>query len=66
MSEPLAPQHGPQPDEIAQEPPATPAARLARWQDAGVEWVAVNALHQDFAWPDGFIDACRRSAEAFT
>ncbi len=35
MSEPLAPQHGPQPDEIAQEPPATPAARLARWQDAG-------------------------------
>ena len=35
MSEPLAPQHGPQPDEIGQEPPLTPASRLAAWQRAG-------------------------------
>lgn len=46
--------------------PAKVSTRLARWQDASVEWVVVNALHRDFAWPDGFIDACRRSAEAFT
>ena len=35
MSEPLAPQHGPQPEEIAKEPPGTPASRLAGWQRAG-------------------------------
>ncbi|HSB39046.1 MAG TPA: ABC transporter permease [Gaiellaceae bacterium] len=35
MSEPLAPQKGPQPDEDAQGPPSTVASRLARWQDAG-------------------------------
>ena len=34
MSEPLAPQHGPQPEEIAKEPPGTPASRLAGWQRA--------------------------------
>jgi simple sugar transport system permease protein len=35
VSEPLAPQHGPQPEEIAKEPPGTPASRLAGWQRAG-------------------------------
>jgi general nucleoside transport system permease protein len=35
MSEPLAPQQGRQPDEIASEPPLTPASRLAGWQRAG-------------------------------
>jgi ABC-type uncharacterized transport system permease subunit len=35
MSESLAPQQGRQPDEIASEPPLTPASRLAGWQRAG-------------------------------
>src|SRR5689334_13832741 len=35
MSEPLAPQKGPQPQEIAEEAPLTPAARLALYQRAG-------------------------------
>jgi general nucleoside transport system permease protein len=35
VSEPLAPQHGPQPEEIAQAPPATVASRLDVWQRAG-------------------------------
>jgi general nucleoside transport system permease protein len=35
VSEPLAPQHGPQPEEIAQDAPLTPASRLAAWQRAG-------------------------------
>jgi general nucleoside transport system permease protein len=35
MSEPLAPQHGAQPDDIATEPPATFAARLDVFQRAG-------------------------------
>jgi simple sugar transport system permease protein len=35
VSESLAPQRGPQPEEIGQEPPLTPAARLALFQRAG-------------------------------
>ena len=35
MSEPLAPQQGPKPDEIAEDAPLTPASRLAAWQRAG-------------------------------
>jgi ABC-type uncharacterized transport system permease subunit len=35
VSEPLAPQHGPQPEEIAEDAPLTPASRLAAWQRAG-------------------------------
>jgi len=35
MSEPLAPQHGPEPEEIAEEAPVTSASRLAAWQRAG-------------------------------
>jgi ABC-type uncharacterized transport system permease subunit len=35
VSEPLAPQHGPQPQEIAEDAPLTPASRLAAWQRAG-------------------------------
>ena len=35
MSEPLAPQHGPQPEEIGQGPPTTVASRLDVWQRAG-------------------------------
>jgi general nucleoside transport system permease protein len=35
LSEPLAPQHGPQPEEIGQGPPTTVASRLDVWQRAG-------------------------------
>jgi simple sugar transport system permease protein len=35
VSEPLAPQHGPEPQEIAEEAPLTPASRLALAQRAG-------------------------------
>ena len=35
MSEPLAPQHGPQPEELGQAPPTTVASRLDVWQRAG-------------------------------
>jgi general nucleoside transport system permease protein len=35
VSEPLAPQHGSQPEDIAHAPPATVASRLALWQRAG-------------------------------
>jgi general nucleoside transport system permease protein len=35
VSEPLAPQRGPVPDEIAEAPPETVASRLAAWQSAG-------------------------------
>ena len=35
MSEPLAPQRGPEPEEIAQAPPTTVASRLDVWQRAG-------------------------------
>jgi simple sugar transport system permease protein len=35
LSEPLAPQHGPKPKEIAEAPPSTVASRLASWQKAG-------------------------------
>src|SRR5262249_37995747 len=35
MSEPLAPHRGPQPQELSEEAPATPAARLALFQQAG-------------------------------
>ena len=35
MSEPLAPRHGPQPEEIAQAPPTTVASRFDVWQRAG-------------------------------
>jgi simple sugar transport system permease protein len=35
LSEPLAPPHGPQPEEIAEAPPTTPAARMAAKQRAG-------------------------------
>jgi simple sugar transport system permease protein len=35
VSEPLAPQHGSEPPEIAGDAPLTPASRLAAWQRAG-------------------------------
>ena len=35
MSEPLAPQHGPEPEDVAHAPPATVASRLALSQRAG-------------------------------
>jgi general nucleoside transport system permease protein len=35
VSEPLAPQRGPVPEDIAEAPPATVASRLASWQQAG-------------------------------
>jgi simple sugar transport system permease protein len=35
VSEPLAPQHGSEPEDIAQAPPETVASRLALWQRAG-------------------------------
>ena len=35
MSEPLAPQHGSEPDDIAHAPPGTVAARMELWQRAG-------------------------------
>jgi simple sugar transport system permease protein len=35
LSEPLAPHHGPKPEEIAEAPPSTVASRLASWQKAG-------------------------------
>jgi ABC-type uncharacterized transport system permease subunit len=35
LSEPLAPQRGPQPEEIGQAPPSTVASRLDVWQRAG-------------------------------
>jgi simple sugar transport system permease protein len=35
VSEPLAPQHGKQPEEIAEAPPTTVASRLDAWQKAG-------------------------------
>jgi general nucleoside transport system permease protein len=44
VSEPLAPQRGPQPEEIAEEAPATPAARLALFQQAGGVFVPVMTV----------------------
>jgi probable F420-dependent oxidoreductase len=41
------------------------AARVARWRDVGAEWVVVNPIDQGLVWPDGFVDALRRSAEGF-
>ena len=41
MSEPLAPQHGKEPEDIAQAPPSTVASRLAMWQKAGGVFVPV-------------------------
>jgi simple sugar transport system permease protein len=35
LSEPLAPQEGPEPDDVAQAPPTTVASQLALWQRAG-------------------------------
>jgi general nucleoside transport system permease protein len=35
VSEPLAPQRGPVPEEVAEAPPATVASQLAAWQQAG-------------------------------
>jgi probable F420-dependent oxidoreductase len=39
--------------------------RVARWREVGVEWVVVNPLGQGLEWPNGFVDALRRSAEGF-
>jgi probable F420-dependent oxidoreductase len=49
----------------AGDPPRV-AERVARWHDAAVEWVVVNPVGQDLAWPDGHITALRRSAEAWS
>jgi hypothetical protein len=38
--------------------------RVDRWRAVGAEAVAVNPLRAGLAWPDGHLDALRRSAES--
>lgn len=38
--------------------------RVARWRDAGAEWVGLNPLRDGARWPDGHLDLLLRAADA--